>query len=207
MDDLRTRKRALRRSMVASLLAMPPEQRRAEQSVLNERFTSLPGLAGASTVLLYVSHFPEEMDTAPMLRHILEQGRRLVCPRVDRLERRLRLHVIENPNLDLVPGALGIPEPLADRPELDPAAIDWVLVPGLAFDGQGFRLGRGAGHYDRLLPKLRPEVPRWALAFVPQKVESLPIEPHDTPIDGYADAEELQTFGPRPRTGWNGQVL
>ena len=57
-------------------------------------------------------------------------------------------------------------------------------MPGLGFDDLGFRLGRGAGHYDRLLPLLRPDAPRWALALDCQWVEDLPVEPHDVPIDG-----------------------
>ena len=57
-------------------------------------------------------------------------------------------------------------------------------MPGLAFDAEGFRLGRGKGHYDRLLPTLRPEAPRWALALGPQWVDALPVEAHDQPLDG-----------------------
>ena len=64
------------------------------------------------------------------------------------------------------------------------AAQGEILVPGLAFDARGYRLGRGAGHYDRLLPRLRPEVSRWALILDCQWVEDLPVEPHDIPLDG-----------------------
>ena len=59
---------------------------------------------------------------------------------------------------------LGIPEPRPDLPEVPPAAVDWALVPGLAFDERGFRLGRGAGYYDRLIPLLRPDAICWASA-------------------------------------------
>jgi 5-formyltetrahydrofolate cyclo-ligase len=66
-----------------------------------------------------------------------------------------------------------------------------VLVPGLAFDATGHRLGRGAGHYDKLLPGLRPEVPRWALILDVQWSEDLPVEPHDQPLDGVADFRRM----------------
>ena len=91
---------------------------------------------------------------------------------------------IDDLDADLEPGTLGIPEPAPDCPEVEPEAVDWVLVPGLAFDAAGYRLGRGAGHYDRLLPTLRPDAPRWALAFDCQWVDDLPVEPHDVPLDG-----------------------
>jgi 5-formyltetrahydrofolate cyclo-ligase len=57
-------------------------------------------------------------------------------------------------------------------------------VPGLAFDFQCHRLGRGAGHYDRLLLRLRPDASRWALGYDCQVVDELPAEPHDVPVDG-----------------------
>jgi 5-formyltetrahydrofolate cyclo-ligase len=182
--DLARRKRALRRAMVARILAMDPDRRCLEEAYLAERFVTLPGLAAAGTVLMYLSAFPEEIATGPMVDRVLRLGKRLVCPRVDRSERRLRLHRVEDLGADLARGTLGIPEPRPDRPEVEASGIDWVLVPGLAFDARGFRLGRGAGHYDRLLPRLRGDAPRWALAFDAQWVEALPVEPHDQPLDG-----------------------
>jgi 5-formyltetrahydrofolate cyclo-ligase len=66
--------------------------------------------------------------------------------------------------------------------------VDWVLVPGLGYDDRCYRIGRGAGHYDRLLTWLRPKVPRWSLCLSSQWVASLPVESHDQPLDGVADA-------------------
>jgi 5-formyltetrahydrofolate cyclo-ligase len=184
--DPRAAKRALRRDAVAAILALDPEERRRQESALMALVPALPGFPGAGTVLLYARAFPEEIDTAPLLRAALEAGRRLVLPRVDRAARALRLHVVEDPGRDLRPGTLGIPEPDPGCPAADPRAIDWALVPGLLFDRRGYRLGRGAGHYDRLLPTLRPDATRWAIALDPQLVGALPVEPHDQPLDGVA---------------------
>ena len=186
--DLSAEKQRLRREIVSRVLALDPADRRRQEDWLAERFATLPGFAAAKTVLLYVSAFPEEFTTGPMLRQALDQGKRLVCPRVDRASRSLRLFQVADLDADLGRGTLGIREPRKSCPELAPAAIDWVLVPGLAFDDRNYRLGRGAGHYDRLLPQLQPEVPRWALAFDCQRVEALPVEPHDVPLDGIAFA-------------------
>ena len=193
--DVVAQKRELRRQVVAHILALSPEQRSAQEADLVARFDGLPGLARATTVLLYVTAFPEEIQTRPMLDRVLGRGQALVCPRVDRRERRLRLFAVGDLDTDLVAGTLGIPEPRKTLPEVDPRAIDWVLVPGLAFDPRGYRLGRGAGHYDKLLPALRPEVPCWAFCLDPQWVEELPVEPHDVPLDGVVSPSRTECRG------------
>jgi 5-formyltetrahydrofolate cyclo-ligase len=196
VEPFRERKRALRRAIVERILALDPQLRRREEAVLAARFATLPGFAEAKTVLLYVTAFPEEIATGPMLEQALACGKQLICPRVDRAERRLRLFRIEDPKRDLTPGTLGIPEPRPGCPEAEPGAVDWVLVPGLAFDTHGYRVGRGAGHYDRLLPTLRASTPRWALILDCQWVEDLPVEPHDIPLDGVASpAKEIHHRG------------
>lgn len=193
--DLKTQKRALRRAMVARLLALDPADRARQEAALAARLESLPGFDSAGTVLLYASVFPEEIATGAILRRALDLGKQLVLPRVERAEHRLRLYRIEDLDADVEPGTLAIPEPRRDCPELGPEAVDWILVPGLAFDRLGYRLGRGGGHYDRLLPQLRPESPRWALALEPQLVDSLPTAPHDQPIDGVAIPEAIVATG------------
>jgi len=182
--DIPAQKRQIRKAMVRRILDLDPDHRREQESVLAGRFADLPGFAASHAVLLYATAFPEEIATGPMLRHALECGKQLICPRVDRAERRLRLFRVESLEADLRPGMLGIPEPHAGCAEVGPEQVDWVLVPGLAFDERGYRVGRGAGHYDRLLPTLRAGVPRWALALDCQWVEVLPVEPHDVPLDG-----------------------
>ena len=192
--DLPARKRRLRKAMVERILALDPADRRDQEATLAARFRDLPGFDAAGSVLLYVTAFPEEIATRSMLEFALERGKRLVCPRVDRVQRRLRLYRVEDLHADFQRGMLGIPEPRDGCPEVEPGQVDWVLVPGLAFDARGFRIGRGAGHYDRLLPTLRDEVPRWALAFDCQMVDALPVEPHDVSLDG--------VVSPRTTVAW-----
>jgi 5-formyltetrahydrofolate cyclo-ligase len=183
-DATKQAKRTLRRAIRQRILALDPVEKQRQESALIAACQRLPGFGPARTVLLYVSAFPEEINTAPLMEAVRSRGSVLVVPRVDRRENVLRLHPIDDPARDLAPGVLDIPEPLAVLPEIDPRAIDWALIPGLAFDPRGYRLGRGAGHYDRLIPRLRRDTPTWALALDPQWVEALPIEPHDAPLGG-----------------------
>jgi 5-formyltetrahydrofolate cyclo-ligase len=185
--DWRGRSKAdLRRSVKAAILSLDPAARGVEESFLAGLFPRINGFAPARTVLLYARAFAEELDTSPFIKHALGLNKRVACPRVDRRERRLKLYLIRDPGVDLGPGVMGIPEPLSSCPEVDPAQIDWALVPGLAFDLRCHRLGRGAGYYDRLLPHLRAGVSKWALAFDCQLIGQLPVEPHDVSLDGIA---------------------
>jgi 5-formyltetrahydrofolate cyclo-ligase len=177
-------KTSWRKAIIAAIAALDPDQRRSEESALIAGFPDLPGWSRAGTVLLYVSAFPEELSTGELFTYAYDARKQVLCPRVDRAARQLRLYALRDPKNELRPGVLGIPEPRGDLPEVPPESVDWALVPGLAFDERGYRLGRGAGHYDRLLPRLRRDAVCWALCLSCQLVPLLPIEPHDMPLDG-----------------------
>ena len=89
---------------------------------------------------------------------------------------------------DLAKGRYGIDEPTAEireRPDrrVDIASVDLVIVPGVAFDSSGARLGHGKGYYDKLLENAKPETPRVALAFECQMFEEIPMQDHDIFMD------------------------
>ncbi len=174
----------MRRTISAKIAALDPEIRRAQENVLIATLSDIPGLAPVETILLYRTAFADEITTDQVFSWCYALKKCVVCPRVDRAARSLRLYRVIDPAVDLAPGPLGIPEPRTDLLELQPDDLDWVLAPGIAFDKRGYRLGRGGGYYDRLLPRLRPDVERWALALSCQIVTAVPFEPHDVPLDG-----------------------
>jgi 5-formyltetrahydrofolate cyclo-ligase len=184
-------KRAQRRSIIAAILALDSLDREAREARLIENFPALPGYEAAESILLYVKGFPEELDSRPFFRHALESGKQVLCPRVDRPAHRLRLYHVTSWENDLEPGILGIPEPRPHCPEVNPTQVDWALIPGLAFDRQCYRLGRGGGHYDRLLPLMRPDALCWGLGFDCQVVAGLPVEAHDIPLHGLATEQGI----------------
>jgi 5-formyltetrahydrofolate cyclo-ligase len=97
-----------------------------------------------------------------------------------RARRHLVLHQVGDIDRDTRPGRWGIREPDPARcPAIDPLEVDLVLLPGVAFDRRGGRLGYGAGFYDRLLTRLRTDCVRVAGAFSLQVVAEVPLEPHD----------------------------
>jgi 5-formyltetrahydrofolate cyclo-ligase len=143
----------------------------------------LPAWQQAGTIMSYVS-FGSEVATPPLITAALAAGKRVAVPFCVREGRRLiASEVLAFPD-DLQPGTLGILEP---RPEslrpLAPELIDLVIVPGVAFDRAGNRLGYGAGYYDRFLATLKPGAVTAGLAFAKQIVASVYPEAHDRPVD------------------------
>jgi 5-formyltetrahydrofolate cyclo-ligase len=174
----------LRHRVLARRDALEPAERARLSAAIVARLSALDAVRRARTVLAYAP-FGSEPDTWPLLRAVLAEGRALLLPRVDRAARRLVLHRVTDLEADLAPGTWGILEPIPARcPVVLPPAADVVLVPGVAFDRSGGRLGYGGGYYDRLLaawPPPRP--PLVAPAFELQVVAQVPLLPGDHRVD------------------------
>jgi len=179
---LREAKRALRVDVLARRDALSPQQRARDSQAIARRLAARADLRGGIALLVTLP-FGSEWDTSLLVRHARDAAATVAVPRVDPKARMLVLHVVRDPDADVVPGHLGIPEPRPDCAIVAPAAIDVVVVPGVAFDAQGGRLGYGGGYYDRLLPLLRAGVPRLAGAFDEQIVARVPRAAHDLAVD------------------------
>ena len=147
-----------------------------------KRALRAPSFATARCVLVTFP-FASEWDTRPLALAALKSGKTLVVPRVNNASRMLELHVVADIERDVTPGYRGIPEPLPTLPQIAAAAIDWVLVPGVAFGPEGSRLGYGGGYYDRLMITLQPGAARIAGAFEAQIVAHIPAASHDLRVD------------------------
>jgi 5-formyltetrahydrofolate cyclo-ligase len=126
------------------------------------------------------SALPGEPDLTE-LTTLPRPGLRWGYPRVD--GEQLTFHIVADPAQDLIPGAFGILEPAPGLPEVRASEIDAFFCPGLAFDPQGGRLGRGRGFYDRLLSKGRPDALKIGGCFPHQLVPDTHSEPHDIAMD------------------------
>ena len=120
---------------------------------------------------------PDEADPALLLERLVELGCHIAYPRVAGKGAALEFHRVPDGEI-LAPGAFGIHEPLDIWPRVVPALL---LVPLLAFDASGHRLGYGGGFYDRTLALLN--VPAIGIAYAGQEISSIPFEPHDRTLD------------------------
>ena len=149
-----------------------------ESSIVIARLKANPRFFQAYTILLY-SALPDEVQTQSLLDELTEAGKTVLLPKVVSSEdMELRRYTGVS---SLQPGAYGIMEPVGAR-FTDYAAIDVAVVPGMAFDTQGHRLGRGKGYYDRFLAKL-PGVYKIGLCFSWQLVDEVPSEANDITMD------------------------
>lgn len=141
--------------------------------------------------MCYVS-FGSEVNTFPLIQAALEQSKRLAVPLCQPEGQSLLAAEISDFPGDLRPGTWGIlePRPEALRP-VAPELLDLVLVPGVAFDRSGNRLGYGAGYYDRFLATLRPGARTIALAFAEQIVTDVYPQAHDRPVDMVITDQEI----------------
>jgi 5-formyltetrahydrofolate cyclo-ligase len=131
--------------------------------------------------------FEHEVLTDGLLQQTMALGKQVVLPLVQPDRQELGLYAITDLERDLAPGYCGILEPDPQRTRaVAPETIDLVLVPGVAFDMCGGRLGFGAGFYDRLLDRLPRDVPTVGLAFDFQVMPRLPLLPHDVKLAAVA---------------------
>lgn len=123
---------------------------------------------------------PGEINTYPILEGVLGSGKKLYLPRVDRSKTHFDFYPVPDFK-NLTTGAFGILEPPGNNPATW-EEIDLVLVPGLAFDPKGHRLGFGKGYYDRVLPLLKKSALTIGLGYSFQLVEQVPAAGHDIPL-------------------------
>jgi 5-formyltetrahydrofolate cyclo-ligase len=184
-------KLALRAERLAARDAIPEALRGQASGAIAAGVARLASFVTAPVVLLTLP-FRSEWDTRPLVRLAQDAGMTVVLPRVVPEQRMLRLYAITDLDRDIELGFQDIPEPRTACPCIAPDAIAFALVPGVAFDPVGARLGYGGGFYDRLLPLLAAGTPVVAGAFETQVVERVPVAPHDLRVDTLVT--ELRTF-------------
>ena len=198
--DLHETKSSLRKRILGGRDAINPWTRTALSRAVVQDIVETSVYRRSNTVMAYAS-FGSELQTDEFMRHVIDQGKILLLPRVNGQKELLEVYWVRDPVQDLQAGTWGIREPRPDRcTRVEPAIIDFVLVPGLAFDRRGGRLGYGGGFYDKLLADgLSPCAWVVAGAFECQMVEKVPADEHDMPMDVVVTENGHYPLGPLPR--------
>jgi 5-formyltetrahydrofolate cyclo-ligase len=188
--DTSDAKRALRSELIARRARLAPSERDEKSRAVADRLDGLAPFRDARVVALYVA-IGAEVDASEIARRAAARGVRIGFPRGSEFERGLRFASCAA--AELVRGPLGVFEPPEGAPALDPREVECVVMPGVGFSEDGFRLGRGGGYYDATLPLL-PRAVRVGLAFDVQIVPTLPHDAHDAPLDAVVTESRVLAF-------------
>ncbi len=180
---LNDEKQRLRQETLVRRNKLTTAQRVMRSADILQKLFELEAARSANWIHFYVS-FNSEVETTGMIAHALSRKKRVTVPKMETASKQLVLSELKDPVRELSPGPKGIPEPRPEafRPvEID--AMDLFVVPGIAFDERGNRLGQGAGYYDRMLAVVSGRIPIVGLSFDLQLVGDVPVGEHDVRVD------------------------
>ncbi len=184
-------KAEVRKDLRDRLAAMTDEERRAKSSAACALVSSSNEFEQARVVMLFLS-MPQEVDTAPLALRCWQAGKTVVVPKVSWDQRRMLPVEITSLHSFTTTGQ-GVREPVGGKPvPLD--LVDLVIVPGLGFSENGYRIGRGMGFYDRFLAQPEFIGMSCGLAYEEQIVSELPVLDHDMPLSMLVTDREIRRF-------------
>lgn len=185
VEDITGKKREIRERVGSTRSKLPKEEALEKSARIQKLFFGLKEFQDTRTLLFYVAK-GNEVQTERMIKDSLKLGKKVLVPITDRKSGELTLSELRDFDAELEPGTFGILEPKPTCRRLTPPAhVDLVVVPGVAFDPRGCRLGRGKGCYDLFLKdlsSLKPNVPFIGLAYEFQILESLPHGRNDVKV-------------------------
>ena len=172
-------KKQIRSKILLRLKNQKEEDRDRKSKIIQNRLFRTLVFKKAKRTMFYIA-FGGEVDTQEMIRDAKKIGKMVVVPVCKKNRISIRPCIFDD-NSKLKKGPYGVLEPAVERP-IRLKDLDLVIVPGIAFDGKGKRLGRGKGCYDRFLNRLPEDTPSIGLAFKFQVLPSIPATTHDVSV-------------------------
>lgn len=189
---MKSLKQELREKTLEQRDALSEQTRREYAAVIMNCVLSQPEIKEAKGVFCFVG-FGSEPDTTHLILRLLEDGKRVFIPRTEKGNPEMKLAEIDSLD-ELEVDYYGILSPKADHPRWGTIRdVDAVIVPGVAFDTKGYRVGYGAGFYDRFLAD-DPSVFKLAIGYALQLTDSVPKDDHDIPVDALVTEMGIRRF-------------
>jgi 5-formyltetrahydrofolate cyclo-ligase len=183
MEEIQASKHEIRKDIAAALKELPHKTLMAQNARIEKRLFEFANFLEAKIALLYINN-SSEVVTEHIIKRCFDFNKIVVLPAFDTAKPGTKLLKIDNYDSDLKPGLRGLLEPDDQRCKIVPIdCIDIAIIPGIAFDEKGGRVGTGDGYYDRLIPKLPITTRKVSLAFESQILLQVPMEPHDKHVD------------------------
>ncbi len=176
-------KEAIRRQLLLKRKKLTSEYILKNSKVIADNLIKLDIYQQSTNIMLYVAT-KSEVQTQEIIESAQKDKKNIFIPLIIRGSNKLFPSLVRDFEKELIRGDLGIFQPSKEFYRLCPPDIlDLVIVPGVAFTVQGYRLGRGGGYYDRFLSQLKPRTTSIALAFEIQILTEIPVEEKDTPVN------------------------
>jgi 5-formyltetrahydrofolate cyclo-ligase len=183
MDEIKSAKEQIRKDIAKTLNSLTEKQRTEKAKAIESKPFGFANFLEARIALLYIDG-DNEVRTKSILKRAYDFNKIVVLPAFDPERLKVAILKVDHPDKDLVPGPRGVLEPNPARCKPVPLQkIDIAIIPGLAFDEKGARIGSGHGYYDRFIPDLPATTRKVALAFEEQIIPQVPTESHDKHVD------------------------
>lgn len=183
MEEIRATKAEIRNDIVKRLAALTESEVKAKIRQIENRVFEFANFLEANIVLLYINT-AAEVNSQQIIKRCFDYNKIVILPAFETDTYKMKLMKVDNLDTDLKPGRRGILEPDENRCNVVPVeCIDIAIIPGVAFDEKGGRIGSGEGYYDRLIPKLPITTRKVALAFENQIIRQIQMESHDKHVD------------------------
>jgi 5-formyltetrahydrofolate cyclo-ligase len=189
--NMQAMKQTLRQSIIAARLGIAPAERSRLNNMVAARIVQLEAYRTAITVLGYMN-FGAEFAADIFVQQALDDGKQVLLPKVNRDTGQLDVYRVNDLTQDVAPGRWDIREPISERCEkvADLTAVDFIVLPGVAFGTDGARLGYGGGFYDKLLARMPHQPTLVAAGFALQVVADIPQEATDRKVEWLITEQE-----------------
>ncbi len=183
MEEIRETKDEIRSNIVKAVAALSAKELEAKTTRIENRLFEFANFLEANIALLYISSSCE-VNSLEIIKRCFNYNKIVILPAFDPIKHKMKLMKIDNIDTDLTLGPRGILEPNPGQCNVVPIeCIDIAIIPGIAFDEKGGRIGTGDGYYDRLIPNLSITTRKVALSLEEQIVPQIQMEAHDKYVD------------------------
>jgi 5-formyltetrahydrofolate cyclo-ligase len=183
MEEIREKKQEIRDEMIQRITAIGEEPLATKTKAIEERLFEFANFLESRIALLYTPA-TAEVDTHEIIQRSFMYNKIVVLPAFTPDSRKITLMKVDDPSKDLIEGPRGNMEPNPERCKAVPLdCLDIAIIPGLAMDEKGGRIGLGNGYYDRLIPDLPITTRKVGLIFEDQIISMVPMESHDKHVD------------------------
>lgn len=183
MDEIGTAKNQIREDIADIISALSESEIAEKAKAVEDRLFEFANFLESKIALLYINS-DYEVPTEKIIKRSYDYNKIVVLPAFDPEQFKMKLMKVDTFGQGLIPGPRGVLEPDANQCKIVPMdRVDIAIIPGVAFDEKGGRIGSGRGYYDRLIPKLAITTRKVALTFEEQIVPQIPMESHDKYVD------------------------